>query len=150
MLDEFQKKLAHFILHQQAKNDVLVIAIASTVAKEKHQVRKCIYRSCLAARLLLSCSGALFSLQRLGSNLSFPLRFPGLLRAPGFLCPLPSSVKGRTALPHFFVSLFKSLLVFRVSSITHSWGERDCSPHLGGFSESAIPLDFLISTFLRA
>lgn len=46
MLDEFQGKLARFILHQQAKTDVLVIAISSTVAEEKHQVRKCIYRTC--------------------------------------------------------------------------------------------------------
>ncbi|RMC15158.1 hypothetical protein DUI87_07340 [Hirundo rustica rustica] len=37
MLDENQKKLAHFTVHQQAKNEVLVIAIASTVAKEKYQ-----------------------------------------------------------------------------------------------------------------
>jgi len=32
MLDEFQKKLAHFTLHQQAKNNVLVTAIARTLA----------------------------------------------------------------------------------------------------------------------
>lgn len=40
MLDENQKKFALFTVHQQAKNDVLVTAIASTVAKEKYQVRK--------------------------------------------------------------------------------------------------------------
>lgn len=39
MLDESQKKLALLTVHQQAKNDVLVIAIASAVAK-KYQARK--------------------------------------------------------------------------------------------------------------
>lgn len=89
MLHEFQEKLACFILHQQTKTDILVIAIPRIVAKEKHQVRKCIYRCCLAVSLLPSCSGALFSLQRLGSNFSFPLHFPGLLRAPGFFMSFP-------------------------------------------------------------
>lgn len=80
MLVVWQQKFARFSSTSASKGWHLSHAVASSVTKGKHRVRKCICRLCSAARLLLSCS--LFSLQGIGSNLSFPLQFPGLVGAP--------------------------------------------------------------------